>query len=70
MAGNRLMHRHLKVKRNVFRIIEMHLAEKGATEIAKKTGISRSSVYRVISDIMDNQPTPKEAPENLENRLQ
>ncbi|KQZ29182.1 hypothetical protein ASD50_18515 [Mesorhizobium sp. Root552] len=59
MPENRLMHRHLKVKRNVFRIIEMHLAEKGATEIARKTGISRSSVYRVISDIMDNQPKAK-----------
>ncbi|KQZ94311.1 hypothetical protein ASD64_05500 [Mesorhizobium sp. Root157] len=64
MAENRLMHRHLKVKRNVFRIIEMHLAEKGATEIARATGISRSSVYRVISDIMDNQPIPTKAPEN------
>lgn len=70
MAENRLMHRHLKVKRNVFRIIEMHLAEKGATEIARKTGISRSSVYRVISDIMDNQPVPKKPTENLEDWLQ
>lgn len=69
MAENRLMHRHLKVKRNVFRIIEMHLAEKGVTEIARKTGISRSSVYRVIADIMDNQPIPKKPPENLENGL-
>lgn len=55
MAENRLFYRHPKVKRHTLRIIEMHLAEKGATEIARATGLSRSSVYRVIADIMKNQ---------------
>lgn len=44
-------------RRKMLQIIEMHLAEKGATEIAAKTGVSRSTVYRIIADIMNNQPT-------------
>lgn len=56
MPENRLMYRLPKVKRQTLRIIEMHLAEKGATEIARKTGLSRSSIYRVIADVMTNQP--------------
>lgn len=42
-------------RRKTLKIIEMHLAEKGATEIAAKTGVSRSTVYRIIADIMNNQ---------------
>lgn len=42
-------------RRKTLQIIEMHLAEKGATEIAAKTGVSRSTVYRIIADIMKNQ---------------
>lgn len=55
MAINRLMYRHQKTQRKTFRIIEMHLAEKTPNKIAAATGLSRSTVRRVISDIMDNQ---------------
>lgn len=43
-------------RRKMLQIIEMYLSEKGATEIATKTGVSRSTVYRIIADIMNNQP--------------
>lgn len=56
VTGNRLMFRQKRIQRHVLRIIEMHLAERPISQIARATGVSRSSVYRVISDIMDNQP--------------
>ena len=31
-------------------VLEMHRGGKGPTEIAKTTGISRASVYRIIND--------------------
>lgn len=55
MPENRLMYRRPKTQRKTLRIIEMHLGEKSPNQIAATTGLSRSTVRRVISDIMDNQ---------------
>ena len=61
MAENRLNFRRPSTKRHTLRIIEMHMAEKSAGQIAKVTSISRSTVRRVIADVMNNQPKPQEA---------
>lgn len=61
MPENRLMYRRKKTQRKTLRIIEMHLGKKSPAQIAAVTELSRSTVRRVISDIMDNQQSGAKA---------
>ncbi|MER9371493.1 recombinase family protein [Mesorhizobium sp. M0491] len=49
-AEHKFMGRAPTARRKASQIIEMHLAGRGASEIAAAIGVGRSSVYRIIAD--------------------
>jgi DNA-binding NarL/FixJ family response regulator len=59
--GNRLMHCHRKTKQQLLAIIVLHVDGKSLAQIADATGISKSTIHRVLNQILANQPKLQEA---------
>lgn len=53
--GRKLLRRHPKTKKQVLTIIAMHVTGNSLGQIAAETDLSKSSVRRVVRDVMDCQ---------------
>lgn len=53
--ARKLMHRRPKTKKQVLAIIAMHVTGKSLAQIAAETELSKSSIRRVVRDVMDCQ---------------